>query len=202
MPRHSPVIFWLLLAATLCVDVVTSVWFSQSLVQPQSRPLSSATLLIALAYAQVSLVCIRAVLRRSTNWIQWLMPFGAGIVVATIIIVEGIYEKPQREFPWAVMLAYTSFMWVHVASLLFVLWLLKPTRLFARDVVAAGRSRWQFTIRHLLLLMTCLPILVIVFMNSEIVHSGVTASGTAQFVAWVTGNVVLPVVVVAIVERR
>jgi hypothetical protein len=194
MPPRSPIIFWLLLAATLCVDAAAIVLL---FADGRRRP-ESATLLLALAYAHVSLLCVRCVLHSPTNWRRGLLPFVAGSVAAAIIVVA--VERGRGSESWEALLAFISLMWVHVASLLLLLWLLKPMRLFVVGV-AADRSRWQFTTKHLFLLMTCLPILVIVFTNSAIVQSGVTMRGTLEFVGWVVGNVVLPVAIVAIVER-
>ena len=206
MPQRSPVIFWLLLAATISVDAVATAWMFDDLMQPMA-----VTLFIAMAYSQVSILCAWAVLCRPAIWIRWLVPFGVGFVVALIMTAAEIHLRTGQSFRWEqllaffrweLLLAYTSLMWVHVATLLLLLWFLKPTRLFANYLGRTNQWSWQFTTKHLLLLMTCLPILVIVFKKSAIVRSGVTAHGFVEFVAWVVGNVLLLLAVAVTVQRK
>jgi hypothetical protein len=197
MPHRSPVIFWLLLAATLCVDIVATVWLFKETLQ-----LRSATLFMAMAYAQISILCVWAVLRSTTIRFRWVVPFVPGFLAALTITLAQVGKRSGAIFTWEVLLAFVSLMWVHVASLLLMLWLLKPTRLLASYIDGSRERSWQFTIKHLLILSTGIPVLVIVFKNSEIVHSGVTSRGFVEFVSWVIGNIALTVVIAAIAPKK
>jgi hypothetical protein len=196
MPPRSPILFWLLLAATLAVDTVAIVWFAGS-----PRLSAAATLLIALAYGQLSTLCDWAAFR-STLWIRWLVPFATGFGVALTITVTETYHSPGPMIRWEQLLAFTSLLWVHVAVLWLVLWLVKPTRLFSHDTSISGRQSWRFTMKHLFILLTCLPILVIVFKKSAIVRHGITFHGFEMFVAWVALNAALLIAISVIIRRQ
>jgi hypothetical protein len=191
--------FWLLLAITLCADIGAVAWLFYDLENS-----ASSTSFIALAYAQVSYLSIWAALRNSVSRLRWLAPFGAGFVVAATMLLAALsWQLGQSSRSWVgLILAYLTLMWLHVALLLLLFWLLKPTRLLSTNIFTADRARWQFTTKHLFILMTGLPILVIVYTNSLIISSGVSLPGALAFAAWVTGNAVLPLLVFAIVLRR
>ncbi len=81
MPQRSPVIFWLLLAATISVDAVAYYW-----VVSENSPNSSIAI-DALFTVQVSVVCIWSGLgNRRTVWTRiapWLAALGASLVRGT-----------------------------------------------------------------------------------------------------------------------
>jgi hypothetical protein len=197
MPPRSPILFWLLLAATLAVDAVAIVWLAGS----AARLSAAATLFIALAYGQLSALCDWAAFR-STLWIRWLVPFAAGLAIALTITITQSYHSSGPMIPWEQLLAFTSLLWVHVAVLWLVLWLLKPTRLFSHDASISSRQSWRFNIKHLFILLTCLPILVIAFKNSAIVRHGITLHGFEMFVAWVAVNAALLIAIAVIIRRQ
>jgi hypothetical protein len=159
MPERSPIILWLLLAATTCVDAVAVVWMFDS-----GLDNATATLYLSLAFAQLSIVCVWAVLIHQRLW-AWIVPFAAGVVAALVMAAAEHATTPgdtRDEY-----LAFTGLMSFHVAVILPMLWLIKPTRIGATLSELATRPRWQFSIIHLLILMTCLSILIGVFGRSE-----------------------------------
>jgi hypothetical protein len=197
MSQRSPVIIWLLLVATLCVDAIAIAWLFNDFSQPKT-----ALLFMALAYAQTSVLCTWAILRPSKTRLRWIAPFAAGFLAAIIITFADERQRYHQSFAWEQLLAFASVMWVHVAGLLLLLWLLKPTRLFMHYSGGSDERSWRFSIKHLLILSTILPVLVIVFKNSAIVRSGVTSRGVWEFVLWVAGNIVLSVASAAITPKQ
>jgi hypothetical protein len=196
MTQRTPILFWLLLAATLSVDAVVTAWIIDDIRQP-----TAITTFIAMGYAQVSILSDWAVLAHPTIRMRWVVPFGVGLAIALIITLVEMPHRLGSEFDWQQLLAFTSLMWVHVAAVCLFLWLLKPTRLFANYSVRSSQRSWRFTTIHLLILLPCLPLLIIVFKNSAIVTSGITARGIVEFVAWVFGNTALLIAIAVIVQR-
>jgi hypothetical protein len=187
--QRSPVNFWFLLAATLSVDAVASYWFFD-----ENGGDASLTLYISLAFAQLSLICAWVVLFRERMGIGWIVPFVVGSIFALGIYVAQAPKvhnatRGEIDFDWEGAVFLIGIMFTHVAVMLPVLWLLKPTRLCARFSNAAGKHRWQFATGDLLLVMTCLAIVSVMLRRSDTstgdVVSVVTvaAANTALFVA-------------------
>ena len=168
MPRTSPIIFWLLLAATLCVNAVSTYWIFDEGSQ------ASETLFLALAFAQLSVVCVYVVLTHDELGLRWLAPFALGIAVGVIVavVVAMVPEDDTSEFE--TLAIFTTLMWIHSAVALFVLWLLKSTRLLRSVAKNSTSTRWQFGVGHLLLAMSGLAILLAVLRQAEPVIESLT----------------------------
>lgn len=150
MPPRSPAIFWLLLAATLAVDAVAIYWVNQ-----EFNP-SSAVLYNALAFAQLSILSVWAILLPPKVQLRWLVPFVAGAIVALLLMTtRELGPQPGT------LLIVTVVMWGHVIICTCVLWLLKPTRLLADWIDPTTTQKWQFGTAHLLMLMTLLAVVSI-----------------------------------------
>lgn len=155
MPKRSPIIFWLLLAATLCVDAVVVVWVMESGAD------AAEILGWSLAFSQLGITCVWAIVCQPRVGWKWLVPIGLALAVAgtavfierriTILSSAGIREIVET----------TSVLWLYVLITIGVLWLLKPTRVFKSYQATSTAPPWQFGLRHLILLMTLTPILLI-----------------------------------------
>lgn len=130
MPRRSPVIFWLLLAATISVDAVATYWIFDN-----ESNTAAMTLYLALAFGQLSMLCEWAVLFHTVLGLRWLVPFVAGLPIALLMTFAAGEPGPDALF------AYMSLMWVHVALILLVLWILKPTHSFQTFLITLTSAR-------------------------------------------------------------
>lgn len=191
MQQRSPVIFWLLLAATLSVDAVATYWICE--IGDQA---ASATLFIGLAFGQLSVLGAWAVLFRTRVGLRWLVPLVFGLLVALIFTYARASRFSGR--PTLVLFySYTGLMWAHVTLVLALLWLLKPTRIFASYFDRSGQRPWQFATKHLLMLMTSLSILMVVLGRAELL-----VDETANVVSLVIDNSLLLVAAVAATQAK
>jgi hypothetical protein len=199
MPQRSPVVFWFLLVVTVSVDAVATAWLVESTRQPSPQAL---ILFMAIAYAQVSILCSWAVLFRATSWVRVITPFVAGLIVALIISTAEMFQRNEPNVRLEQLLAFTALMWIHATVTCLLLWVLKPTRLFANYLGNSSHQAWRFTTKHLLILSTCLPVLVIVLKYSAIVRNGATAYGVLMFVSWSAANSVLLIAIAAVAQWK
>jgi hypothetical protein len=176
MPLRSPVIFWLLLIATIAVDAVALSWAYGY------RPLESfaSVSLFAALSGQLSVVCIWSSLRSKSSLWSTIAPVMA--VAASALC----YVRLETNVP--AILAYFG---LHAATLLAVLWFFRRTT-FWRERSDAS-SRWRFSIAHLLLTMTVVAVLTAVLRNSELFATDALA--TALMIA---GGVLLAILHVVI----
>ena len=186
MPQQSRLIFWLLLAATLAVDVVATSWIFHN--KLGGRP--STTFFIGLAFGQLSVLCAWAVLYGERIGFRWLAPFAAGAIVG------GLLSSAERGYFVKNMITYTGLMWAQAALALPALWLLRPFRFVSGISHRTGQSRWQFGTRHLLALMTCLAGLLGVVLRSQKL-----SDNAGEVVVVVVCNAVLLLAVVSIVAK-
>jgi hypothetical protein len=153
MPHHhSPVIFWLLVAATICVDVVALFWAAASKFRG-----ASATLFLGLAYGQLSVLCVWAIVSHKTVGLRWIVPFVVGMAIG-LFAAEA--ERPGNPNLWDNSIAFIGLFWVHVIGVIVALWALKPTRLLRDSEVNTDGGDWRFSIKNLIALMTVTAILV------------------------------------------
>ena len=186
--QRSPVIFWLLLAATICVDAMATYGILDF---GSEGHIAAVTLYIALAFGQLSVLCAWAVLWHVRLGLRWLVPFLTGIPIA--LTMAYVISPPLIER----LLSYTSLMWTHVALVLLSLWLLKPTRIFAGASDHSNQPSWQFSISHLLVLMTCVAVLTVVLRNADIL-----VDEPAAVVFFTIGNAILLIAIVAGTQTR
>src|SRR5262245_61250675 len=77
--RYLPVNFWLLLAATVSLDLVATYELFDS------GNNEATALFLGMAYGQISLLCVWAVAERSRTKARWLAPVGAAMVVVCVM---------------------------------------------------------------------------------------------------------------------
>src|SRR5258708_7301813 len=104
MPQRSPIVFWLLIAATLSVD---SVLFYLLVSQPY--PNLAAFPYDALIVGQLNVICIWSVLNRSRTMWTLLAPVLA-VIVASIAI--GLYKRPSYTWGLARYGTHTALLWI------------------------------------------------------------------------------------------
>ena len=147
MPQRSPIIFWLLLAATLSVDALVWTWpWPKNLDRPYVLRLQGP-----LITGQLSAICVWSVLRiKRPAWVQ-IMPWLAA-VVASIATPELVFSVISR---FRVAMTYHG---VFVALHLAALWLFERTLYWRR---CTGLSRvWSYSVAQLLLTMMIVAALV------------------------------------------
>jgi hypothetical protein len=167
MPERSPVIFWLLLGATLCVNGLVFIYMGQS-----SRRHEIAS--FAILSSQVSLVCIWFALR-SVSWI-WSATFVIAAVVAAATVFRG-----TEDF-WIV----SAYFGLQAVVALTFLWFFKRTTFWARR--SGNRVKFEFSIAHLLLATTAVAILVTVLKAS-----GLFEFDAMRIIALLMGNILATV---------
>jgi hypothetical protein len=160
MPPRSPVIFWLLLAATLSVDAATAGWVFWGQLREES-----ATPFLALSFAQLGILCVWAVFIPKRIRLSWVAPLFLGIAVAVLVALSAPSSPLGQR--WEMFLAFIVLTWTHAAIVLPILWLLKPTRFGTAFVASDSKPRWQFSTMHLLTVMTCLAVLSMVLRQSS-----------------------------------
>ena len=157
MKQHSPIIFWLLLAATVAVDAVAITWILEA--GPTSR---ASFLYEALVTGQLAVVCLWGAFAARRIWMAWLVTLiAAGIAgvltarVAELSLVEacGIHG-------------------IYVALLAATLWVLKRTPAWRRLTGDANPAVWQYSLGHLLAAMTVVALLIGALRGSVLLASG------------------------------
>jgi hypothetical protein len=150
MPQRSPVIFWLLLAATISVDAVL---ISLLASEPYSGPLYVVVAFHAMILSQLSVVCIWSALAAQKGPWTRLAPIPAALLAAQVTAM--FVDKPVTlTSSFANHLAYFG---IHAASLLALLWLLQRTAFWRRR--SGSSLPLQFSLAHLLVMMTVVAVL-------------------------------------------
>jgi len=145
LSRDSRPLFWLLLAATLLVDAVAVYWLYSDTYRT-----AADTLLEALSVSQISLLCIWSILGSHRRVLVPLVPFAAAAVVVAA-------ADPLNRLRFADAAAEKGF---HVAGIMALLWILKRTPWWQRDISPAARESWRFSLSQLIVVMTFLGVLV------------------------------------------
>jgi len=160
MPHRSPITFWLLLTATLCVDAVV---LKLAAGESYPSPSYSSVAIHALILGELSVVCIWSSLNQSlTTWTQ-IAPL---LAVALAAFVEGARNRaPGHIADLTTFTASLGYFGLHAALLLVALWLLQRTA-FWRHRTGIART-WQFSNLHLLVAMTVVAVLTVLIRNSE-----------------------------------
>lgn len=157
MPQRSPIIFWLLLAATLCVDAVV---FSRIASEAFPGQTYLVVVLSALVLSQLSVVCIWAALRSNKNlWIR-LIPYVTALVAAALTAM--FIDNPVKfGAAFQTMLTYYGF---HTVLIIIALWLLQRTAFWRRR--SGASHTLQFSVIHLLIAMTVVAVLTTLMRES------------------------------------
>jgi hypothetical protein len=149
MPQRSPLIFWLLLAATISVDAVAFSW-----AEAGPRDNYGFIAFEALVLSQISIVCIWSGLNSEKS--MWTR-FSPLLAVVLASLVWGMFS--ETHFVGKVGEGWSRRVSVelvnqglHASLLLAMLWLLKRTALWIRR--SDSTAEWQFSIADLLVVMT------------------------------------------------
>jgi hypothetical protein len=151
MQQCSPIIVWLLFAANLCADFVACKWMHVG-----SGDYYSEVAYFALLSAQLSVVCIWAGLRPRPNWWTRLLPIAAAIAVS---FAFGIADR-NRE------LDFLPYFGLQAVALLTGMWVFRRSHFWQqRSDVETG---WQFSVAHLLAIMTVVAVLAVLLRASHL----------------------------------
>lgn len=175
MPQRSSLIFWLLLAATLAVDLAATVWMFE--VHAESVV---AELYFALMIAHINVLCVWVVLTPKAIRLAWVTPFLAGLIVAWLM------DRSEGSGMSDKFIIYLGYNWLQTTLTLATLWLLKPTRLGATFADRSAVPKWQFSVSHLLIVMTCLAALCVLLSRSQFI-----AEEAVNVAALILNNVLL-----------
>jgi len=171
---HSPIIFWLLAAATLAVDAVAFVWLTVA------GPLSNAAFLFdALLTAQLAVLCTWCVFGKRRTFSAWAAAIFGGAAASWL---EGAALNVGH-FEWFGL--HGAF----VALLIAVLWVLKHSPIWERITGAPTRT-WQFSVLQLMAAMTVVALLITILRRSELL------SATPELWRWIAIMSVSDVVLV------
>jgi hypothetical protein len=147
MPHRSPIIFWLLLAATLVLDVVAVC----GLFETGLGGVNAIALFLSVAYGQLSLLCVWAVVERKSMKTRWLVPIGAALVASFVMTLADTSDRGRLDLE--TLLTITCIFLLHVGPLLVLFWFVIPTAWISPRAGLEGRRR-QFSTFQLLILMT------------------------------------------------
>jgi hypothetical protein len=163
MAQRSPVVFWLLVAATLCVNALAISW---AVVTTLNR---AEELYFGLVCGQLSVLsCWAFFLDRLRLWRLGIPLVGA---IAAAGLTGWLYSLEARRFGDFMDLAtlYMS-LWLTQVSLIFIgIWLLRLT-IVIRDGDQGVPHRLRFGTKDLFVMMTLLALLLAILRYSELVR--------------------------------
>jgi hypothetical protein len=164
MPQRSPIIFWLLLAATFAVDVVV-------LQAAGERYLDSGLLpavIDALLVSQLSVVCIWSALRTTPTVVSRAAPICA---VAIVSLLAAWFTPMSSSLPSSTLYAnYLGYFGLHALVLLASLWILQRTNYWQRRT--GVKRTLQFSLAHVLIVMTVTAVLAALSRDNEFLGDG------------------------------
>jgi hypothetical protein len=160
MQHRSPLIFWLLLAATFSVDAVVSTWIRDERQFPSAVYVPLA--FHALVLSQLSVVCIWSGMQSTqTPWTQ-IAPLFATIVAA--MGTTAIAPNPSDFSRISVFTSHFGDYALHSVLLLAALWLLQRTKFWTRST--GFHRTWQYSLLHGLVVMTIVAVLTTLMRNN------------------------------------
>jgi hypothetical protein len=160
MPKRLPINFWLLMAATICVDAVSMSW-----IYGGTRERAEA-LYVALVTGQLSALCAWASFS-PRSLARSMVAFALAIAVA---FWAGLAELISGKSFEQIVLAYAGLWFIHVALLLALLWAMKRTAYGRHWEPRADAAVWQFSMKHLLAMMTTFAVLMVVLRGAKIIQ--------------------------------
>jgi hypothetical protein len=176
MPQRSPVIFWLLLAATICVDAVA--WS-----KAKPGPSLAEWGFDALVVAQLSVICLWSALRPSKTFWSRAAPWTASLIAALVNEPLGSSMLFWQRLPYYAL---------HAAMLITALWLFERTPHWRRH--SGARAQWQYSLWHLLMAMTLVALLTTAIRNNGLFDAdwpvnfaficGSVAIGVSSALSW------------------
>jgi hypothetical protein len=166
MPRRSPVNFWLLLAATICVDAIAMVWK-----YAEGRAGRPDSFFIALVIGQLSALCVWALFSSRQQLTRLFVPVVftvAATLWKALTFPVTVPYLPREQ----IALAYSGLWLTHAAGLMALLWVLKRATYGRRWGHPVEVGVWQFSMKHLLVAMTTVAVLVFVLRSAEMIRDG------------------------------
>jgi hypothetical protein len=163
MLQRSPVNFWLLLAATICVDQVLMI---ATFAEAQRR---AAWLLVALVFGQLSALCVWALFSTSQQLPRLIAPFAFAIAAALWMGLARPRSVPDISFEQMV-LVYCGLWLTHAAGFMFLLWAVRRTTCGRRWSYPVDASVWQFSMKHLLIVTTTIAVLIFILRSADLIH--------------------------------
>ena len=151
MPERSPIIFRLLLVATISVDAVL---LNLAAGEQYSTTGYLGVAVHALLLGQLGVVCIWSALNPTPNVGTQIAPWFA-VVLASL--AEGYRDMPT-------FVTRLGFFGLYGVLVMAALWLLQRTS-FWRRKTGSGRT-WQFSLLHILTLMTIIAVLAAVMRSN------------------------------------
>jgi hypothetical protein len=187
--QHRTPIFWLLLAATLAIDGFAIAWVCMTSMD------RAVNLYIGLTCSQISAVCIGCCFSSTQRRLWWIGPLVAGVSVAALTTRLRQSKDPHEVYQQ--FLLYLSLWLSHVAILLAILWLLRQTSYAGLRGRRNGQGNWQFSLAHLLAIMTASAILLVILRLAEYMHEF-----WVELAAWTANNVMLAIAALIIYLSR
>lgn len=151
MAHRSPVIFWLLVAATLAINAVATYELSQS------QDAQVVALFTGLMYGQFSLVCVWVVADRRSGKLRLGAPMIAAFIAA--LLISWATAGASGEFDWPMVIGLTVTFSLHMGVLWGLLWFFAPAA-WVSGRGQAGKKQRQFSTLHLLILMTVVAVVL------------------------------------------
>lgn len=159
MQHRSPLIFWLLVAATLSVDAVVLNWAGD---EQFTAPGYLSVAVHALILGQLSVVCVWSALYSTPNTWTQIAPLFAVVLGA---LVDGLYMRlPEHNRDMTTFTTSLGFFGLYAMLLMAALWLLQRTNFWRR--IAGSARTWQFSLFHLLTAMTITAVLAALMRNN------------------------------------
>jgi hypothetical protein len=174
MKGHSPIIVWLLAAATLCVDMIALRWSHAT-----SYIDYADVAFFALLAGQLSVVCIWAALRRDSSLWTHAAPVLAAVAAAVAF-------KHTR------FLDFAAYFGMQSATVVIAMWIFRRSRYWQQR--SGIETVWQFSISQLLMVMTVVALLMVGFQISSLWNDG--GDDAASFFGYVGCSTVLAVAAV------
>jgi len=156
MKERAPVIFWLLVAATICVDAVAYSWMVS---EPYPYASVAAVAWLALVTGQLSVICIWSAMRLTKTFWTRIAPW-LGVILATLL--GGMFTLDM-------LTTWLAYYGVHAALLLAALWLFERTKFWQRR--SGGSTSWRYSLANLLLVLTVVAVLLGAIRNTQLVYT-------------------------------
>jgi hypothetical protein len=152
MPHRVILTFWLLVAATLCADIVGAI--SLASIRSSTDYYYTLNVLSALVLAQTSIVAIWLVFRPRHDLWSWIVPPLVLVAVSHLRSKLGLFGGGWTALDYACRTALQMLLAVAV------LWLLRRTALWRSWSPGAVHVKWEYSIRHLLVWTTVAAVML------------------------------------------
>ena len=179
MSNRSPIILWLLLAASISVYAVVSWWVAS---QPFPTPPHAVAMFDALTFCWLALITMGAMFRSTKSIASRLAPVVAALAAG--LYVAGVAASPVSY--WDQFRAYLPVYGLYVAFLVAALWALRRTKFWQRRY--GNASAWQISLAELLIVMTAVAVLTVAIRGSPFLGDS----------GWLVVAVLLAMVAVAV----